>query len=221
LTADVSLLAVAPDRAEAALFDRIAIALKDVGWVVVPDALPSSLANALRTYAETLDPAAFERAGVGRRRDSHVNDFVRRDEICWITGDEPTPRAWLAFADRLRRHVNEALLLGLFSFESHFAHYGIGDFYRRHVDAFRGEANRVLSLVTYLNPGWAPDDGGELVLYPPGGESVRVTPAFGTLVLFLSEDFVHEVLPARRERRSIAGWFRVNTTTARSVDPPR
>ena len=37
-----------------------------------------------------------------------------------------------------------------------------------------------------------------------------VLPELGTLVIFLSEDIPHEVLPAMRDRYSIAGWFRVN-----------
>src|SRR5690606_33675317 len=110
----------------------------------------------------------------------------------------------------------------LFSFESHFAHYGTGDFYKKHLDAFKGETNRVLSLVYYLNPGWLPEDGGELKLYlsEDEGRTINVTPAFGTLVVFLSEDFPHEVLPAKRDRYSIAGWFRVNTSCTDRVDPP-
>ena len=32
-------------------------------------------------------------------------------------------------------------------------------------------------------------------------------PEGGTLVCFLSDRFHHEVLPARRERLSITGWF--------------
>lgn len=39
-------------------------------------------------------------------------------------------------------------------------------------------------------------------------------------MLFLSEEFPHEVLPASRERYSIAGWFRVNGNGAGRVDPP-
>ena len=103
----------------------------------------------------------------------------------------------------------------MFSFESHFSLYGPGDYYKRHKDAFKGEANRVLSLALYLNPGWTADDGGELVLYPSDADAetveapmrlaaglpaeTKVTPLMGTLVLFLSEDFPHEVLPAVRE----------------------
>jgi len=35
-----------------------------------------------------------------------------------------------------------------------------------------------------------------------------VHPTGGTLVLFLSERFAHEVLPAKRERLSLTGWFK-------------
>lgn len=38
----------------------------------------------------------------------------------------------------------------------------------------------------------------------------------GTLVVFLSEEFEHEVLPAKRDRYSIAGWFRVNPSALNS-----
>ena len=38
----------------------------------------------------------------------------------------------------------------------------------------------------------------------------EVRPEFGTLAVFLSEDIPHEVIPARRERFSIAGWHRCN-----------
>ena len=79
-----------------------------------------------------------------------------------------------------------------------------------------------VSMTVFLNP---PDsyDGGELVIYPEKGamDGIRVTPAFGTLALFLSEDFEHEVMPARRDRYSVAGWFRVNSSSARRADPPR
>ncbi|HZW25973.1 MAG TPA: 2OG-Fe(II) oxygenase [Gallionella sp.] len=37
-----------------------------------------------------------------------------------------------------------------------------------------------------------------------------VNPTFGTMIIFLSESFPHEVLVAHANRRSIAGWFRVS-----------
>lgn len=77
-------------------------------------------------------------------------------------------------------------ILGLFSFESHFAHYSPGDFYKTHKDAFKGESNRVVTIVVYLNPDWLKEDQGELVIYQDDSqqELVRVTPSFGTIVVF-------------------------------------
>ena len=40
------------------------------------------------------------------------------------------------------------------------------------------------------------------------GEFVLIEPRLGTLVCFLSGDFWHEVMPARKIRASITGWFR-------------
>jgi SM-20-related protein len=60
--------------------------------------------------------------------------------------------------------------------------------------------------VLYLNEGWRAEDGGALRLYLPDGPH-DVSPCAPTLVAFLSERFEHEVLPARRERLSLTGWF--------------
>ena len=44
---------------------------------------------------------------------------------------------------------------------------------------------------------------------------------FRNLVLFLSEETLHEVLPTNRERWSVTGWFRLNQSRPDRVDPPR
>ena len=97
-------------------------------------------------------------------------------------------------------------------FEAHYAVYEPDGFYKRHLDSFRGARNRVLSSVLYLNRDWHASDGGQLRIYAPDSEGVveTVQPEFGTLAVFLSEDIPHEVVPARRERFSIAGWHRCN-----------
>lgn len=208
---------------EESLFARIAADIRARGFSINPLALPPELLLPLADQVRNLPPEHFSRAGTGRSADHIVNHFVRRDEICWIASDSPACAQWLDWAERLRLFLNHELLLGLFSFESHFAHYGPGDFYRRHLDAFRGEANRMLSLVAYLNSHWQPGEGGELVLYTDAGDEqgIRVIPAPGTLAVFLSEEFPHEVLPAERDRYSVAGWFRLNASVASRADPPR
>ncbi|MDD5472241.1 MAG: 2OG-Fe(II) oxygenase, partial [Sideroxydans sp.] len=79
-------------------------------------------------------------------------------------------------------------------------------------DVLQGKKNRILTTVLYLNKDWQPEYGGELVVYDPSGEQelLRLQPTFGTMIIFLSESFPHEVLPSRATRRSIAGWFRVS-----------
>ncbi|MBN7795060.1 2OG-Fe(II) oxygenase [Parahaliea mediterranea] len=208
---------------DGALFDRIADALRERGYAVCPNALPPALCAALLAQLQAMNSADFSRAGVGREEDWTLNNFVRSDAICWITGASPAGGDWLDWASRLRQHLNRQLLLGLFSFESHFAHYRPGDFYRKHLDAFRGDTNRVLSVVAYLNPDWQAPDGGELLMYldAEGGNTLKVLPGLGTVVVFLSEEFPHEVLPARRDRYSIAGWYRVNTSRGDRIDPPQ
>jgi len=73
----------------------------------------------------------------------------------------------------------------------------------------KGARNRIVSSVTYLTPDWNDSDAGHLVLYDGDElEIQRVLPQAGTLVLFMSEDIPHEVLPPTRPRSSIAGWYR-------------
>ncbi len=205
------------------LFERLADDIALQGYSVQESGVPIELAEALWFHLQSMPKSLFDPAGIGRQTAHQQNEFVRRDEICWINGESEAGKSWLAWTSELQTFLNRRLLLGLFSFESHFAHYAPGDFYKRHVDAFKGEANRVLSIVLYLNPGWLADDGGEFVLYQDQSDlsGRKFLPRFATLVAFLSEDFPHEVLPANRDRYSIAGWFRLNTSRPNRVDPPR
>ncbi|MCB1649527.1 MAG: 2OG-Fe(II) oxygenase [Pseudomonadales bacterium] len=210
------------------LFLQIAQDLREQGWSVIPNALPVTLAEGLHSQILGMGEEQFSPAGVGRSTDFTLNPFVRRDEILWIEGRTQAEKDWLQWSNRLRLTLNRRLFLGLFSFESHFAHYPPGAFYRKHVDAFRGNpgkdpTNRVLSVVAYFNPGWLPEDGGELDMYREDELEpfLRVTPAFGTLVVFLSEELPHEVRAANRHRYSIAGWYRVNNSLGSQIDPPR
>ena len=194
---------------EQSVFEQIASGLRAQNWCAVPDALPPALAARLFDHVRSVDNNRFAPAGIGRSSDHVHNPFVRRDRIRWIEGDTEAELQWLAWSARLQSFLNRQLFLGLFSFESHFAHYQPGDFYRKHVDAFR--------------PGWQLADGGELAIYDDQGAQVihKVMPAYGTVVVFLSTEVPHEVLPANRDRYSIAGWFRVNGSVADRTDPPR
>ena len=206
-----------------ALFARIADKLVANGYAVIPDALPATLTDALIRCQQNMLDSAFEQAGIGRQSDFQHDQRVRRDEICWIDGSMPEGQQWIGWCESLRQYLNRHLFMGLFSFESHFARFDAGAYYKRHYDAFRGQGNRVLSMVTYLNPEWQLPDGGELVIYADDQdeEGVSVLPRLGTLVVFLSERFPHEVKPAHKARQSVATWFRLNASQHGRIDPPR
>ena len=196
--------------------------LVEKGFSIQTSALPRFLTDALLNCQNTITESEYKKAGIGRASDyQHARD-IRGDSICWITGESQEGELWLSWCNGLKNYINQHLFLGLFSFESHFACYEPGKFYKRHVDAFKGKGNRVLSLVAYLNEDWQPHQGGELVLYKDekDAEGIYVAPTLGTFVVFLSEQFPHEVLPAVRKRNSVAGWYRVNGSVNDSIDPP-
>jgi len=186
-------------------------ALAATGLAIAIDAVRAPLVGALRRAALERDAAGeFRAAAVGRGAGRAKRADVRGDRIRWLEpGDaNPAEAALFATLEALRVAVNEALYLGLFDFEGHYALYPPGAGYARHVDRFRDDDARVLTLILYLNEGWSAADGGALRVHFAGGRSRDVTPEGGTMVAFLSDRFPHEVLPASRERLAFTGWFR-------------
>lgn len=206
-------------------FDAIIADLALQGYAISTDFLPLADQQNLLMHVQQLEQSQKMRtAGVGRGPDFQTNRFVRQDEIHWLEAHRIPDTLLLSPMEALRLALNRALFLGLFDYEAHYAHYPIGGFYKTHIDAFQGRSNRKLSTVYYLNPDWQPKDGGALRLYQPESRQqvlCDILPQAGTLVIFESERFWHEVLPAQRNRYSIAGWFRINTNTAHHLDPPR
>lgn len=193
------------------IFTLIENDLVKQGYCIAPGALPASLAQALLDEVKCLPSQTLKPAGVGRGAQHAVQPAIRQDQIAWIEPTSPARCQWLAWAENLRIHLNQSLMLGLHSFETHFAHYRPGAFYKPHVDAFKGQANRIVSVVAYLNNQWQEAYGGQLVIYGEEESKVlaQVQPLSGTVVVFLSEGMLHEVKPATVDRYSLAGWFRL------------
>lgn len=148
-------------------------------------------------------------AAVGRGPSSEIREGIRGDHIQWIEpGQAEVCDSYLGLMDSLREALNRGLFLGLEDFESHFAMYPPGAFYLKHVDRFRDDDRRMVSAVVYLNDAWLPEQGGQLRMYLDQGTQYDVVPVGGCLVVFLSGEVPHEVLPASRERLSLTGWFR-------------
>ncbi|MFB9146537.1 2OG-Fe(II) oxygenase [Halomonas alkalicola] len=204
---------------------RLIDALVEQGWYLGEGVLDADLCAELHAELTALaERDALEAAGIGRGQELQLRRDIRGDAIHWLDRESLAQRRYLEAMGEVQQALNRALFLGLFEYEAHFAHYPPGAFYRRHLDSFRGRANRVVSTVGYLNPDWPEDGGGEMVLYAPDEperEVARVRPSAGTFACFLAETVPHEVLPTRLPRASIAGWFRRNASLGGRVDPAR
>lgn len=193
-----------------ALLANIVDDLAERGWslqpLFTPQALTLELAEECRRRAAQ---GVLAPASVGRGRAQAVREGIRGDHIQWLeAGQSPPCDRYLALLDELRQALNRDLYLGLEDYEGHFALYPPGAYYRKHVDRFRDDDRRTVSAVFYLNEDWHAEQGGALRLYLADGTTRDVLPEASSLLVFLSADMPHEVLPASRERLSLTGWFR-------------
>lgn len=189
---------------------RIVDDLAAQGWsqqnIFLPETLTLELAAEChkRSAEGELSPAA-----VGRGLTQEVREGVRGDHIQWLeAGEVVACDRYLELMDSLRQALNRGLFLGLEDYESHFALYPPGAFYLKHVDRFRDDDRRMVSAVLYLNQSWLPEHGGQLRMYLKDDVEYDVQPTGGCLVVFLSGEIPHEVLPSTRDRLSLTGWFR-------------
>ena len=197
-------------RALSPLSVRIVDDLATQGWshqtIFIPEDLTTQLAKECRMRAQR---GQLELAGIGRGVAKVVHAGIRGDQIQWLEPDvHPAVDAYLALMEQLRHNINQALFLGLEDFEGHFALYPAGAFYKKHLDRFRDDDRRVVTCVAYLNEQWLPEQGGALRMYLEDGRTHDVLPQAGSLIVFMSAQWPHEVLPASRDRLSITGWLR-------------
>ena len=198
-----------------ALLDRISQEIYQNSYAVVDDFVDESFRQALlREQTDLLNKGQFKKAAVGKGDQKQVRAEIRSDEVLWMDPSALSPLQaifWEKIAE-LQQVLNRRCFLGLKSFEGHFARYPIGSFYKRHLDQFHAVPHRIVTIILYLNESWTEADGGQLRMYFPqedGSESIEdVLPLGGRLVVFLSEEIPHEVLPTLKERISITGWLR-------------
>ncbi|EGQ7682994.1 2OG-Fe(II) oxygenase [Vibrio parahaemolyticus] len=188
--------------------NKLIDALATDGYYIWDDFLSEGEVTQLRDCI----PDNWKKARIGRNDDVTRMESIRSDKIQWLKPAMGQPIAnYLSKMEEIRQEVNRHFFLGLFEYEAHFAKYEKGDFYQKHLDCFKGNENRRLTTVFYMNESWSEEDAGELVVYDLNDKEIAtIPPRGGRLLVFLSEQFPHEVLPTNAERFSIAGWFRIN-----------
>ncbi|SDA83713.1 SM-20-related protein [Algoriphagus alkaliphilus] len=195
--------------------DHISAEIYQKSYVIVDNFVDKEFQSALLAeQMQLLGQGKFRHAAVGKGGQKQVRTEIRGDEVHWMDADDLSPlqAAYWEKLEEIRKALNQNCFLGLRSFEGHFARYPIGSFYKRHLDQFQAVPHRVVTVILYLNDSWTQDEEGALRMYIPqedGSELIEdVLPVGGRLVIFLSGEIPHEVLPTKKERISITGWFR-------------
>jgi len=199
---------------ENARFEPIIDGILTDGYGLADDFLTPAETSALARQLQARKQAGqFHEAGIGPGQ-ALVKNAIRGDEILWLdeTATTPEEAVFLNRISAFMQYLNQTCYLGLRAFEFHYALYPPGTAYKRHLDQFRSDSRRKLSVICYLNPDWQPADGGQLALYLPNADGTErtetIAPVGGRLVCFESGRLEHEVLPATRNRLSLTGWLK-------------
>lgn len=190
-------------------FESIADGLADNGFAVVDQFLSQQEVDDILFVDEFKGSGAgFKKAGIGKINTAQINEAIRGDHIHWVekTTAPPSVKIFLDRMESLTDFINKALFLSLKDFEVHYTVYPAGSYYKRHLDQFKNDDHRKLSVICYLNNYWKEEHGGQLRMYLQG-QSLDIFPIAGRLVCFRSDQIEHEVLPATRERLSVTGWL--------------
>jgi SM-20-related protein len=187
-------------------FETIADGLADKGYAVTDGFLSESeIEDVLKL--DLFQEERLKKAGIGKEN-KQINEGIRGDFIHWIdkAAAPASIKKYTDKLDELRLFLNQSLYLSLKDYEVHLAMYPAGSFYKRHLDQFKSDDHRKLSVILYLNQDWNESHGGQLRMYLRD-EMLDFLPITGRLICFRSDLIEHEVLPATRERKSITGWM--------------
>lgn len=140
-----------------------------------------------------------------------INKEVRGDQIFWLDKmhNNPFETEFLNLIDDFVLHLNSSCYTGITDYEFHYALYGAGSFYSKHLDQFKNNDSRQYSMIFYLNHQWKTGDGGELCIHHEDDSLQCIAPMAGTSVFFKSSELLHEVLLTHKPRMSITGWLKV------------
>lgn len=188
--------------------------LADKNWAVSTEVFTPEFCQSLAQECQKLsEEGHMQKASIGHGSSKTLNNEIRGDFTLWLddTSSSSVQQNFLNCLEALRTELNRFFFLGLKRVESHFALYPPQAGYDKHIDNHRGLNHRKMTFVLYLNENWQKGHGGELSLYNPENDSeilAQVEPRLGTLILFRSELFPHQVEKSTTPRMSLTGWFR-------------
>ena len=194
------------------MIDQIVQDILSCGWSYQQNVVDKLSLKSLAPLFET----EFLPAQVGSSSQRQRNEEIRGDWTKWLD-PKHTPsdiQHLVELLENLKQEFNQRFYLGLKGIEFHLAKYPAGSFYKKHSDRFEKDSSRSVTFIFYLHQEWNESYGGELVLYNKNNEILKeILPQPGSMVIFLSEDFPHEVKICSEERRSFTGWIHTKLLT--------
>lgn len=148
-------------------------------------------------------------AGTGNSNVIAYDSAIRSDSIYWLDKkhNNEFENAFFVKIEAFITYLNESCYTGITGYEFHYSLYEEGNFYLKHLDQFQSNSSRKYSMISYLNQGWKPSDGGELLIHQLNNNQT-ISPVQGRTVFFKSDELVHEVLVTQTTRMSITGWLK-------------
>lgn len=172
--------------------------------------LPESLAKNLQQEILRLhENNKMRAAGTGISGKVQHNTSNRGDAIYWLDRKHNNvhENAFFDHIDAFVEYLNSNCYTGITNYEFHYTLYQPGTFYKKHIDQFQGNNNRVFSIISYLNADWKKADGGELSIHHESRTQL-ITPTNRKTVFFKSNELEHEVMITHAPRLSITGWLK-------------
>lgn len=193
-----------------ACFETLIASYLDANVGIVDHFIPEELGQHLIDRLVTLNAQnLMKAAGIGNAAKLVQNSAIRTDAIYWLdrSSNNEHENAFLDQVEAFIAYLNRSCYTGITGYEFHFALFDTGSFYRKHLDQFQDNSSRQFSMITYLNPHWNSEDGGELCIYKDAVPQ-RIAPTHRKTVFFKSNELVHEVLETHKPRLSITGWLK-------------
>lgn len=189
--------------------------LADQQWLCKKDAFSNEQLKKLQQIAQDRwQQGLFRPARIGRGHEQQEQKNIRSDEILWLDKNDSDLLFFAEICDKIQTELAQGLMLPIQNYELHWARYPAhSGGYDEHLDQsqtkdlFHGE--RLITFILYLNDSWQSEDGGQLKIRLPE-QIMSIEPQCGTMILFRSDSLWHQVIPAKKDRWSLTGWFRRN-----------
>jgi SM-20-related protein len=191
-------------------FDQIITSFIENQWGFCAEFLPQPLIDRLRNHLlKIYESDLFLDASIGIQASKTQNQTIRNDKIKWLSrsNNHHIENEFLNIMDDFVVHLNATCFTGITNHEFHFCHYEKGNFYKKHLDQFKGNNIRAFSIILYLNPFWKESDGGKLKFFIDH-KTLEIAPKENSMIFFNSQTMEHEVLETHVPRLSITGWLR-------------